>query len=122
MVGNPARPLTRLETIRVLVAENTPMNAQLLADGLHKFQRLEVVGSAARSSEVLRAATSVNPQVAVISANLDEEPSKGFAIAGELCDSLPEAKAVLLLDSSKPDLVVAAFRAGAKGSSVAANL
>jgi DNA-binding NarL/FixJ family response regulator len=87
-------------TIRVLIAENTPMTAQLLADGLRKFQRLEVVGSAARSAEVLRAATSVNPHVAVISANLDEETSKGLAIAGQLSDLLPEAKAVLLLDSS----------------------
>jgi DNA-binding NarL/FixJ family response regulator len=90
------------------------MTAQLLADGLRKFQRLEVVGLAARSADVLKA-TSVRPHVAVISDNLDDEPSKGLAVAGQLCDLLPETKAILLLNSSKPDLVVAAFRAGAKG-------
>ena len=33
----------------------------------------------------------------------------------ELCNSHPDTRAVILLDSSKPEAVVDAFRAGARG-------
>ena len=60
-------------------------------------------------------ATSRHIDVLVISSNLDEQPSRGFEILQELRDVHPETRAVLLLGSSKDEVIVKAFRAGARG-------
>jgi len=46
---------------------------------------------------------------------LDEQPGRGFEILHELRSSFPGLRAVVLLDSSKRELIVDAFRAGARG-------
>ncbi len=103
------------QRIRVLVADHTRMGSQLLGDALKRCHDLDVVDTAASSHEVLTAASKDHPHVTVISANLDEEPLRGFKVSRELRASYSEIKVVMLLDSSKRDLVVEAFRAGATG-------
>jgi DNA-binding NarL/FixJ family response regulator len=53
----------------------------------------------------------------VLSSNLDEEPLRGFELLRELRAANPDLFAVMLLDSSKKETVLQAFRAGARGIS-----
>jgi two-component system nitrate/nitrite response regulator NarL len=103
------------ETIRVLVSDNTQIHTQLLADALRRDRGLRVVGSPSHSRDLIAAAAAHNIEVAVISCNLDEEPLRGLEVLRELRNSRPEIRAVILLDSSKREVVVESFRAGARG-------
>ena len=53
--------------------------------------------------------------VLVLSSNLDEEPMRGFELLRQLRAADPGALAIMLLDSSKRETVLQAFRAGARG-------
>ena len=53
--------------------------------------------------------------VVVLSSNLDEEPLRGFELLRQLRASNPGILAIMLLDSSKRETVLQAFRAGARG-------
>ena len=51
----------------------------------------------------------------MLSSNLDEEPLRGFELLRQLRASDPGILAIMLLDSSKRETVLQAFRAGARG-------
>ncbi len=51
----------------------------------------------------------------MLSSNLDEEPLRGFEVLRQLRAFDPGILAVMLLDSSKREAIVQAFRAGARG-------
>lgn len=103
------------ETIRVLVADNTRMHTQLLADALRRDRRLEVIGSASHSRDLPEAVTTHKVHVVVLASSLDEEAGRGLEVLRELHHSHPDTHAIILLDSSKREAVVEAFRAGARG-------
>jgi len=101
--------------IRVFVADNSPINTQLLADALKRDVDLEVIRSVSDSSGLIAEIMASDVDVLVISSNLDEQPGRGFEILHELRSSFPGLRAVVLLDSSKRELIVDAFRVGARG-------
>lgn len=103
------------ERIRVLVADNTRIHTQLLADALKRDHGLDVISSESDSRHLVTTALAHRAEVLVISSNLDEEPSRAFEVLRELRRAHPEIRAVILLDSSKRDLILDAFRAGARG-------
>ena len=104
------------EQIRILVAESSQMGGQLVAAALkrcrHKF---EVVAFPSTSSDAIRELRANDPQVAIISAQLQDGPLTGFKVLHELRVSQMRTAAVMLLDSLERDLVIDAFRAGARG-------
>jgi len=99
--------------IRVLVADDTRLHTQLLADALRRGGALEVIGSDSR--ELIARVDLRNIDVLLLSADLDERPDGGLAVLREVRALHPNVRAVILLDSSKPQLVLEAFRAGARG-------
>ena len=101
--------------IRVLVADNTRIHTQLLADALKRDPSLEVAGTASHSRDLIGAVGNQEIDVAVISSNLDEEPLRGIEVLRELRAVRRELRAIILLDSSKREVVLEAFRAGARG-------
>jgi two-component system, NarL family, nitrate/nitrite response regulator NarL len=103
------------QAIRVLVADNTRIHAQLLADALRRDRRLEVVGSTSQSRELIEAVSAQKVDVAIVGCNLDEQPLRGVSVLRELKAARPELKIVILLDSSKREVVLDAFRSGASG-------
>jgi two-component system nitrate/nitrite response regulator NarL len=102
-----ARPL------RVIVVDSSEMHSQLLAEGMERIGHLRAF-SASTPSDVFEAAAQGQVDVAVISSTLDE-PDRGFEVVRSLRSLHPDLAAVMLLESSKRDKVVQAFRAGAKG-------
>jgi len=103
------------DDVRIVVAETTSLAASLLSDGLRRCRRLQVVGSASSSAEVLREIARHRPQVALVSGNLGNETRTGFEITRELYNSHTKTRVVILLDSSEREQVIEAFRAGARG-------
>jgi DNA-binding NarL/FixJ family response regulator len=103
------------EVIRVLVADDTRIHTQLLADALRRDSLLEVISSPSHSRDLVEAARAQKVDVVVISANLDEDPQRGFELLRELRISDPQIRAIMLLDSSKRESILQAFRVGARG-------
>ncbi len=103
------------QIIRVLVVDNTRIHAQLLADALKRDSSLEVVGAVSHSGDLIDLIHSQKVDVAVIGCNLDEQPLHGIEVLRQLKSTWGGIRAIILLDSSKRDVVIEAFRAGARG-------
>ena len=102
-------------TIRVLVADNSPFHTELLAEALRRDHGLQVISSDLNATSVVAATSTQRIDVFVLSAFAEENAQRGFAILQELHDANPHTRAVMLLDSSKRDSILEAFRAGARG-------
>jgi len=101
--------------IRVLAVDTSLIHTQLLVDALRRDPGLEVLGSDSSAKAVMETALQRNIDVLVTSANLDEQPNGGLEVLRDLHALRPEIRAVVLLDSSKPEAIQEAFRAGARG-------
>ena len=100
--------------IRVLVADNSRIYTRLLADALRRDPELEIVAWDSDPSDLVSTASAKSVDVVVISSRLDEQPSRGLAVLREIRAARPDLRAVVLLDSSKDEAVLEAFRAGAR--------
>jgi len=109
-VRMPGRP--KLKPIRVLVRDTTRMGTQLLAAAIRRDRRstVEAIGALDNISEL-----PLPADVAVISADLDEKSLRGIELARQLQGLCSELQIVMLLDTLQPELVIHAFKAGAKG-------
>jgi DNA-binding NarL/FixJ family response regulator len=105
----------RRDTIRVLVADSSHIHTHLLADALKRDPLLEAIPFDSDSGSLVAAGMSLHIDVLVISASLEEQPSRGFEVLHELRAVCPGIRAVVLLDSIKDESVLNAFRAGARG-------
>jgi DNA-binding NarL/FixJ family response regulator len=100
--------------IRVLVIDGSFIHTQLLCEALRRDGDLEVF-SCDSVQAARNAALECIFDVLLISANLDEHSYRGLEVLRELRAVRPQMRAITLLDSSKPEAVLNAFRAGAKG-------
>jgi DNA-binding NarL/FixJ family response regulator len=97
------------------VADATLMACGLVSARLKRHPQLQVVGYAASVDELIRMMEQARPEVALISATLQNGPFSGLAIVPEICSKYPGTRVILMTDRSEPELVVQAFRAGARG-------
>jgi two-component system, NarL family, nitrate/nitrite response regulator NarL len=92
------------------------MSCQLLADPFKRSRSLfNIVACAVSPHEIIRSLQSHTCDVALISDNLTDGPLTGFQALRELRHSFPKTRSVMLLKPNHQDLVIDAFRAGAKG-------
>jgi len=103
------------DVIRVLAADSTRMNSQLLASALERDKRFQVLDPALDSRGLVALVVREKPAVVIISTELENNPKKGFDLAREVHAAAPEARIIMLLDASERSLIVEAFRAGARG-------
>jgi DNA-binding NarL/FixJ family response regulator len=103
------------DVIRVLAADSTRMNSQLLATALERDKRFQVLDALPDVSTVIATVAKEKPSVIVISAEIDGNPRRGFEVAREIHSLHSETRIVMLLDTSERGQVVEAFRAGARG-------
>jgi two-component system nitrate/nitrite response regulator NarL len=101
--------------VRVLVCDNSRVHTQLLADELKRDGTLQVTTSPSSAEALLSRSSFSDVDVLVISSTLDEQTDRGFDVLRSLRTSNPEIRAVMLLDSSKTNIILEAFRAGARG-------
>lgn len=98
--------------IRLVLADNTSLHCQLLADAVKRDRRIEVVGSVSTERELLELTTKIVFDVALIALQLDDI---GFDVVRELHYRSPDVRNILLLDTSRPEIVIEALRAGTRG-------
>jgi len=102
--------------ISVIVAQRTAMAGQLLCRALKaQRRRFVVAGCVHTPKELLKQVAEHQPDVAVISSNLEGDPQGGVKVVRELRVSAPSTRPILLLDCSESEQVIDAFSAGAKG-------
>jgi len=107
--------VVRKRVAHVLVVDNSLIHTQLLAGALRRDPDLEVFTSDSDVKSVIEAALAPNLDILVISSNLDEQANRGFEVLRELRGLRSDLRAVVLLDSSKTEVLLEAFRAGARG-------
>src|SRR5271165_5703771 len=104
------------DVIRVAVADATRMNSQLIVSALKRchsnFDVQAVTSNSLVASDELQ---EYRPDVAVISARLEDGPLTGFKILHQLRAYESKTPTVMLLDATERELVVDAFRGGARG-------
>jgi DNA-binding NarL/FixJ family response regulator len=109
-------PTVRSRGATVLIADETRMGCQLLKNAFERSRfRIDVVACATNRSEIARCLAAHSVDVAVISESLEDGPFLGFQVLSEVRASSPSTRVIALLKSMRQDLVVDAFRAGAKG-------
>jgi DNA-binding NarL/FixJ family response regulator len=101
--------------IRVLVSDDMRVHTELLADTLKRDGGLQVTTSVAGAEGLLKHLNHNNVDVLLLSSNLGEQLGGGFEVLRTLRSSNIDVPAVLLLDSSKPEIILEAFHAGARG-------
>ena len=84
-MAQPAIPLPeKLERVKVLAAESTRMNSQLLAEALAQDCRLDVMGIEPNQTLILAAVAQEKPQVVLISSSLEDSGTQGFDLARQI--------------------------------------
>jgi DNA-binding NarL/FixJ family response regulator len=100
--------------IRIAICESTSIACELLRNALSRTRNFNVIASLTDSRHI---ADSLNqrPDVLLVSARLADGPLAGFRALQTARNCNPAARCVMLLDDWTPELVVDAFRAGARG-------
>ncbi len=106
--------LTAAEPLSVFVADASSFDCELLIASLSR-NHLRVLGWGRNSEEVVAGITTHNPDVAVISARLEDGPLAGLHATRELHRLHSATRTIILVDSSEPEMVIQAFRSGARG-------
>ena len=102
--------------VRVLVADDSTMACELLRTAFKRFpHQFEVVACEVSSAGVARYVSAGPVDVALISADLEDGRLTGLKVLRDVHLSHPAGRVVILFDSWQDDLIVHAFRAGAKG-------
>ena len=113
--------LTRLSTaatsaaIGVLIADSNRLQAQLLTSALRRRSEFRITTSAMDISSILKAVISSPPRIAVLSLSAPGNVAETVATLRRFHLSHSEIPKILLADTCDRDLVVSAFRSGARG-------
>jgi DNA-binding NarL/FixJ family response regulator len=113
-MGHLPQPL--IENISVLIADADRMSARLIADGLTRGRHnIAVVGVSNSSAETIRELEKSRPHIALINAHLEDGRLRGYHVLRHLQQLSPRTVAIMLIPDSEKELVVDAFRGGARG-------
>jgi len=105
----------KLTPVRVIIADPNTMTSGLIATGLKRHSQFVVIGSVSHKEDLLRLLKQSQPDVAIISVVLGGQPFVGLSILSQIHDAYPKLRLIALIDQSEADLVVQAFRSGARG-------
>jgi DNA-binding NarL/FixJ family response regulator len=103
------------QKITVVISDASQMTSELLARALGRVKTLNILKSAVTSEEALEAIAEHEPDVAVVSTHQADGLCKGFEIVRQARQLFGKTRCVLLMDDSDHELVIDAFRAGARG-------
>jgi DNA-binding NarL/FixJ family response regulator len=101
--------------IPVLIADSNRMQAQLLTSALRRHSEFHIVGCPMNAASILQAVAAQRPRVALLSLNPPANTSETISALRRFHLSHPNVAKVLLVESFDRDLVISAFRSGARG-------
>jgi len=99
----------------VLIADSSRMQAQLLTNALRRRTEFRVSICQMDIASILQAVTSRAPQVVLLSLSPPADVAQTVATLRRFHLSHPQIPKVLLVDSYDRELIVSAFRSGARG-------
>ena len=104
------------EPIRVLIGLGSLMDCQLVKTALKQSrQQMDIVASAVSRTDVLHCFSRGNFHVALINADLEDGGLTGLELLSEIHAAYQSTPVVILFETWRDDLILRAFRAGAKG-------
>ncbi len=103
------------DAICVLVADSNRMQCQLLTGALRRRPEFKIVTCHMETSSILHAVAVKLPAVAVLALNSSSNLTDTVTTLRRFHLSHPEVPKVLLVDSCDRELVLSAFRSGARG-------
>jgi len=101
--------------LKVLLADVSTMDCQLLANAMQRHSRFRVLGCVTTASEANAAIHLTQPDIAVISTRLQDGALAGLLLLRRLRALQMRCHVIMLLDENNPELIVEAFRNGARG-------
>jgi DNA-binding NarL/FixJ family response regulator len=112
MASDPAKPA---HAFRVLVADSSRIHTQVMSDALKRDPGLKVVDWDGAIADLVSTIVNQRVDVLAVSSTMDGRVLRGLELVRELLVARPAARSVVLLDSQDREIVVEAFRAGARG-------
>ncbi len=103
------------DSIGVLIADSNRMQAQLLTSALRRHAEFHVTTCAMDAFSILQAAATNLPRVAFLTPGSPASISDAIMTLRRFHLAHPGVAKVLLVDSCERELVVGAFRSGARG-------
>jgi two-component system nitrate/nitrite response regulator NarL len=103
------------EQICILVACKRTVTCELYSQALNRHSGFRVATTVTTADEVLEELDRRQIDVALVSTELGDDQASVLSLLQQIRDRHPGVKSVLLFDREEVDLVVPAFRAGAKG-------
>lgn len=110
-VGLPSR---NGEQLKIAICESTSIACELLRSALSRVRTFQVVACITDSRNIAQALND-RPDVMLISSRLADGPAAGFRALRSVREITPSTACVILLEEWTPELVVDAFRGGARG-------
>lgn len=103
------------DAINVLVADSNRMQAQLLTSALRRRSEFHVATCPMDTVSILQAVTAKLPHIALLSLSLPASVPETVVTLRSFHLTYPQIPKILLVDSCDRDLVISAFRSGARG-------
>jgi len=101
--------------ISILLAQRKTLSAELLLGALSSLPRFKVVAFVDSSEALAIAASQVKADVVLVGAQLDDDPSSIIGALQRIRSEVPQIRIIMLLENTDREMVVQAFRSGAKG-------
>lgn len=108
-------PRHQSEIIGVLVADSNQMQSQLLVNALRRRREFAVTSCPMNMDAVLDTVASAQVQVAILNLDHPRDSLPDMAPVRRLQVAHPQIAKILLLEQCNREIVVSAFRSGAKG-------
>lgn len=102
-------------TIDVLLADSSPLQLQLLTAALRRRNEFSLRSCPLDGDAIFDALNTASTHVVVLAFNHQPNQSSGLTLLRRLHLEYPQVMKVLLLESCDRELVVKAFRSGARG-------
>jgi DNA-binding NarL/FixJ family response regulator len=103
------------DAIPILIADSNRMQAQLLTSALRRHPEFRIATCRMETASILQAANSRPPRVAVLSMSAPGNLADTVTTLRQFHLTHPDVPKILLVDSCDREVVVSAFRSGARG-------
>src|SRR5258708_20010523 len=96
----PLTPFPPQNTIRVLAADSTSMNTQMLVEALAREGQFAMAGSPVKPAEILSQTRRDHPHIPLISARQGDNGTAGFELCPHILSPSPPTRLLIFFDSS----------------------
>lgn len=107
--------LSYASAIRVLVADSNQMECQLLVGALRQRPEFDVICCAADIDAILQVIVAFPVQIAIINTDRPRSESHDMTLLRRFHLAHPEIPKIVLINSGDREIVLDAFRSGARG-------